>query len=69
LRGTKSSFYEGGYSELSVMYWKGKYIEGTDLSAKLKQRWLKHREAAELVATVCEYFRWQWGATLIGERL
>jgi serine/threonine protein kinase len=31
-----------------------KYIEGTDLSTKLKQHRLKYREAAELVATVAE---------------
>ena len=31
-----------------------KYIEGTDLSAKLKQQRLKRREAAEIVATVAE---------------
>jgi hypothetical protein len=31
-----------------------KYIEGTDLSAKLKQQRLNYREAAELVSTVAE---------------
>ena len=31
-----------------------KYIEGVDLSTKLKQHRLKYREAAELVATVAE---------------
>ena len=31
-----------------------KYIEGTDLSAKLKKSRLKYRDAAELVATVAE---------------
>jgi serine/threonine protein kinase len=46
--------HDVGSTEECPCYVVSKYIEGTDLSAKLKQQRLKYREAAELVATVAE---------------
>ena len=46
--------HDVGSTEDCPCYVVSKYIEGTDLSAKLKQQRLKYREAAELVATVAE---------------
>lgn len=46
--------HDVGSTEGCPVYVVSKYIEGTDLSAKLKQSRLKYRDAAELVATVAE---------------
>ena len=46
--------YDVGSSEDYACYVVSKYIEGANLSTKLKQQRLKYREAAELVATVAE---------------
>ncbi len=46
--------FDVGSSDDCPCYVVSKYIEGADLSTKLKQRRLKYREAAELVATVAE---------------
>jgi len=46
--------YDVGSTEDCPCYVVSKYIEGTDLSTKLKQQRLKYRDAAELVATVAE---------------
>jgi serine/threonine protein kinase len=46
--------HDVGSTEECPCYVVSKYIEGTDLSAKLKQQRLKYRDAAELVATVAE---------------
>ena len=46
--------HDVGSTEDCPCYVVSKYIEGTDLSTKLKQSRLKYREAAELVATVAE---------------
>ncbi|MDA1229610.1 MAG: SUMF1/EgtB/PvdO family nonheme iron enzyme [Planctomycetota bacterium] len=46
--------HDVGSTEDCPCYVVSKYIEGTDLSTKLKQQRLKYREAAELVATVAE---------------
>ena len=43
-----------GSTENCPCYVVSKYIEGTDLSAKLKKIRLKYRDAAELVVTVSE---------------
>jgi serine/threonine protein kinase len=46
--------HDVGSTEECPCYVVLKYIEGTDLSAKLKESRLKYRAAAELVATVAE---------------
>jgi eukaryotic-like serine/threonine-protein kinase len=46
--------HDVGSTEDCPCYVVSKYIEGTDLSAKLKESRLKYRDAAELVATVAE---------------
>ncbi|MBC8352067.1 MAG: protein kinase [Planctomycetes bacterium] len=46
--------HDVGSTEDCPCYVVSKYIEGTDLSAKLKKSRLKYRDAAELVATVAE---------------
>ncbi|TWU28886.1 Serine/threonine-protein kinase PknB [Novipirellula artificiosorum] len=46
--------HDVGSTEDCPCYVVSKYIEGTDLSAKLKKIRLKYRDAAELVATVAE---------------
>jgi serine/threonine protein kinase/formylglycine-generating enzyme required for sulfatase activity len=46
--------HDVGSTEECLCYVVSKYIEGTDLSAKLKKSRLKYREAAELVAAVAE---------------
>ena len=46
--------HDVGSTENCPCYVVSKYIEGVDLSTKLKQHRLKYREAAELVATVAE---------------
>ncbi len=46
--------HDVGSTEDCPCYVVSKYIEGVDLSKKLKQHRLKYREAAELVATVAE---------------
>ncbi len=46
--------HDVGSTEDCPCYVVSKYIEGVDLSAKLRQHRLKYREAAELVATVAE---------------
>jgi eukaryotic-like serine/threonine-protein kinase len=46
--------HDVGSTEDFPCYVVSKYIEGTDLSAKLKESRLKYRDAAELVATVAE---------------
>jgi len=46
--------YDVGSSENCPCYIVSKYIEGADLTTKLKQQRLKYQEAAELVATVAE---------------
>lgn len=46
--------HDVGSTEDCPCYVVSKYIEGTDLSTKLKQQRLKYREAAELLATVAE---------------
>lgn len=46
--------HDVGSTEDCPCYVVSKYIEGTDLSAKLKQSRLKYLDAAELVATVAE---------------
>jgi eukaryotic-like serine/threonine-protein kinase len=46
--------FDVGSTEDCPCYVVSKYIEGTDLSAKLKEGRLKYRDAAELVATVAE---------------
>jgi serine/threonine protein kinase/formylglycine-generating enzyme required for sulfatase activity len=46
--------HDVGSTEDCPCYVVSKYIEGTDLSAKLKESRLKYREAAELMATVAE---------------
>ena len=44
--------HDVGSTDDCPCYVVSKYIEGTDLSAKLTQSRLKYRDAAELVATV-----------------
>jgi eukaryotic-like serine/threonine-protein kinase len=46
--------HDVGSTEDCPCYIVSKYIEGTDLSTKLKKSRIKYREAAELVATVAE---------------
>jgi serine/threonine protein kinase len=46
--------HDVGSTEDCPCYVVSKYIEGTDLSARLKESRLKYRDAAELVATVAE---------------
>ena len=46
--------YDVGSTQDCPCYVVSKYIEGTNLSAKLKESRLKYRDAAELVATVAE---------------
>jgi serine/threonine protein kinase len=46
--------YDVGSTEDCLCYVVSKYIEGTDLSTKLKQQRLNYREAAELIATVAD---------------
>lgn len=46
--------HDVGSTEDCPCYVVSKYIEGTDLSARIKESRLKYREAAELVATVAE---------------
>lgn len=46
--------HDVGSTEDCPCYVVSKYVEGTDLSAKLKQDRLKYRDATELVATVAE---------------
>ena len=46
--------YDVGCTEDFPCFVVSKYIEGADLSAKLKRRKLPYRESAELVATVAE---------------
>jgi serine/threonine protein kinase len=46
--------HDVGSTEDCPCYVVSKYIEGTDLSARIKERRLKYRDAAELVATVAE---------------
>lgn len=46
--------HDVGSTEDCPSYVVSKYIEGTDLSAKLKKSRLKYRDAAELVATAAE---------------
>ncbi|XZE52195.1 protein kinase domain-containing protein [Planctomycetaceae bacterium SH139] len=46
--------HDVGSTQDCPCYVVSKYIEGTDLSTKLKQQRLKYRDAAELVATVAE---------------
>ena len=46
--------HDVGSTEDCPCYVVSKYIEGTDLATKLKQKRLEYREAAELVATVAD---------------
>lgn len=46
--------HDVGCTQECPCYIVSKYIEGADLSAKLKQERLKYRQASELVATVAE---------------
>ena len=46
--------HDVGSTEQFPCYTVSKYIKGTDLSALLKQKRMKYRDAAELVATVAE---------------
>ena len=46
--------HDAGSTDECPCYVVSKYIEGVDLSTKLKQHRLKYREAAEIVATVAE---------------
>jgi len=46
--------HDVGSTEDCPCYVVSKYIEGTDLTTRLRQQRLKYREAAELVATVAE---------------
>ncbi len=46
--------HDVGSMENCPCYIVSKYIPGTDLASKIKQRRLKYREAAEIVATVAE---------------
>ncbi len=46
--------HDVGSTEDCACYVVSKYIEGTDLSAKIKERRLNYRDAAELVATIAE---------------
>ncbi len=46
--------HDVGSTEDCPCYVVSKYVEGTDLSAKIKENRLKYTEAAELVATVAE---------------
>jgi serine/threonine protein kinase len=46
--------HDVGSTDNCSCYVVSKYIEGTDLTTKLKQQRLKYREAAELVATVAD---------------
>ncbi len=46
--------HDVGSTEDCPCYVVSKYIEGTDLSVKIKESRLKYRDAAELVATVAE---------------
>ena len=46
--------HDVGSTDEFPCYIVSKYVEGTDLSTRLKQSRLKHTEAAELVATVAE---------------
>ena len=55
--------HDVGSTEDCPCYVVSKYVEGTDLSQKLKESRLKYRDAAELVATVAEalhYARCRW---------
>ncbi len=46
--------YDVGSTEDCPCYVVSKYIQGTDLATKIKQKRLKYREAAELVANVAD---------------
>lgn len=50
--------FDVGGTDACPCYIVSKYIEGTDLSKKLKEGRLKYRDAAELVATVAEALRY-----------
>ena len=48
------SVYDAGPTEDGLCYVVSKFIEGSNLAARIKENPLSHREAAELVATIAE---------------